>query len=67
MAMGDYYQCDVCGCKAFYDANLHYEEVQPPVAYGASGQKLGNVGDMAVICDDCSKTHEVVIRMKEDE
>jgi hypothetical protein len=25
MAMADYRQCDVCGCKAFYDANLNYE------------------------------------------
>ena len=25
MAMADYRQCDLCGCKAFYDANLNYD------------------------------------------
>uniref|UniRef100_A0AAU8GTU7 Uncharacterized protein n=1 Tax=Pseudomonas phage PACT201 TaxID=3230130 RepID=A0AAU8GTU7_9VIRU len=24
-AAGDYYSCDVCGGKCFYDANLNYE------------------------------------------
>lgn len=26
MAAGDYRSCDVCGGKAFYDANLSYED-----------------------------------------
>jgi hypothetical protein len=59
MAMADYYHCDVCGCKAFYDANLSYD-FDEPVQYGC-GAKLGYVGDMAVICDECSKKHRVVI------
>lgn len=62
MALGDYYLCDVCGGKAFYDANLSYDfdREQAPVSYGC-GMKLGYVGDMAVICDECAKTHTVAI------
>ncbi len=62
MAMADYYLCDVCGSKAFYDSNLSYDfdHEHGEVKYGC-GMKLGYVGDMAVICDDCAKTHEVKI------
>ena len=59
MAMADYYLCDVCSQKAFYDANLRYD-FDTPVDYGCSS-KLDYVGDMAVICDDCAKTHQVVV------
>lgn len=48
MAMADYRLCDVCGCKAFYDANLNYDD----------DGNLDYVGEMLVICTDCSKTHE---------
>ncbi len=62
MAASDYYSCDVCGGKAFYDANLGYDfdNEKPCVSYGC-GMKLGYVGDMAVICDNCAKTHEVKV------
>ena len=59
MALADYYLCDVCGSKAFYDSNLSYDHDER-VEYGC-GAKLGYVGDMAAICDDCVKTHKVVI------
>lgn len=59
MALSDYYLCDVCSSKAFYDARLSYD-FDEPVSYGC-GSKLGYAGDMAVICDECSKTHRVVI------
>ncbi len=54
MAMADYYCCDLCGDKAFYDADLNYDDEG----------NLGYVGDMEVICTDCAKTHEVIIREK---
>jgi invasion protein IalB len=57
MAMCDYRQCDVCGCKAFYDANLNYDDATELPDY---------VGDWAVICTDCAKTHTCVV-LKRDE
>jgi hypothetical protein len=36
MAGADYFHCDVCGCKAFYDANIDWEETF--------------VGDIACLC-----------------
>jgi hypothetical protein len=75
MAAGDYRSCDVCGGKAFYDANLSYEEYgrDPPFLVGGEpqyadpamnarhGLRLGYVGDWAVLCTDCSKTHRTRI------
>lgn len=59
MAMMDYYLCDRCANKTFYDASLNYED-------GPDGEvKLERVGDMQVLCDNCAKTHEVVIREKQ--
>ncbi len=73
MAMADYRQCDVCGCKAFYDANLNYEwpdkhgkgswgqEITKDEMVRDSGHKIDNLGDWAVICTDCAKTHRCVV------
>lgn len=59
MAYADYRLCDVCGCKAFYDANLSYRETTDPneMIRGSDGIKLHWLGDWAVICTDCAKTH----------
>jgi len=59
MAFIDYYLCDACEKKAFYDATLNYD-FNKQVGYGC-GYKLGYVGDMIVICDDCATKHEVVL------
>ena len=76
MAAGDYRSCDVCGGKAFYDANLNYETgdkvdgkwVYSDTPYRISGAAQGKygvgldyVGDWAVICVDCAKTHKTVV------
>lgn len=59
MATADYYLCDVCDGKAFYDANLDYDH-DDPVLYG-NGSRLGRVGDMRVICVNCAKTHKILV------
>jgi hypothetical protein len=76
MAAADYKLCDRCSNKAFYDANLSYDigykvdgkwvcsETPYRIAgadQGQLGAGLGYVGDWAVICTDCAKTHRTAI------
>lgn len=72
MAGADYRSCDLCGMgKVFYDAGLNYEpmsseqeslgnvpfkEVGEPACY-----TLERLGDWAVLCKNCAKTHKCVI------
>lgn len=80
MAACDYRSCDVCGGKAFYDASLSYNVVQndgdayriagrdqydTPELVKEYGYALGYVGDWAVICTECAKTHRCIIEKKE--
>lgn len=74
MATADYYLCDVCNGKCFYDSNLNYEfpdkegndsfgdKIDPSEMVKGRGFKLGYLGDIAAICHECAKTHEVVVR-----
>lgn len=59
MAYVDYRHCDICDCKAFYDANLDYDFDERP------DTGLYDVGEWKVICRDCAKTHQVVIVKRE--
>ena len=75
MALSDYRLCDVCEDKAFYDAELNYEQgkdwqgnpiPESELARVAGkpekwGYKLGYLGDWAVICTDCAKTHKTIV------
>lgn len=63
MAYADYYHCDHCDAKAFYDAELNYDlsDVNPKTG----GPKLDYVGDMKVLCDQCSEEYEVVVRRRD--
>lgn len=67
MAFADYRLCDVCGGKAFYDAHLNYEfstRAEPlPADELVRGNDYGldRLGDWAVICTDCAKTHKCVV------
>ena len=45
MAGADYYSCDKCGRKTFYDAEVNYD----------------GLGSMAALCEDCDKTHAAII------
>ncbi len=68
MALSDYYLCDICEGKCFYDSNLNWEfsEKNSPIpddqcVRDQPGRKLDNCGDMACICLDCAKTHKCVV------
>lgn len=50
MAGIDYYSCDVCKGKAFYDADIY--------------SRWEHVGEIKAICKKCSETHEIVVREK---
>jgi len=52
MAGADYAICHVCHKRVFFDGNVDYEE------YG------GCLGAMAVLCDECTRTHELVVKRK---
>jgi thymidine kinase len=52
MAAADYYLCDRCDAKTFYDAEVDYAD---------------RVGDMKCICNECAKQYEVVIRARAEE
>lgn len=60
MAAADYYLCDVCSRKCFYDANLNYEWDRE-----TGKMSLDYMGDMAAICKTCAETHEVIVRPKD--
>ena len=67
MALCDYRLCDKCGGKAFYDADLNYQDADGSDAYLVCGEgqafpaALDHLGDWAVLCDDCAKTHRCAI------
>lgn len=59
MASCDYKSCDLCGCKAFYDANVsdpRYVATWDP----QEAKRYAPIGIM-VLCHECNLTHEVVI------
>jgi len=62
MASADYRLCDVCSRKTFYDATLDY---QRPDADHKYEWWLHGLGDWGVLCTECAKTHEVIIRPRE--
>ena len=75
MAATDYYLCDRCHQKTFYDANLPHGEYSD--RFGAEpGQMLhnprtyrvwpdGNIGWMFVLCLDCAPlVHDKILEME---
>lgn len=75
MAGADWRLCDLCGNKAFRDTRLDYTSLDSsavedadgnPVIKEAGGEPLFNLtldylGDWAVLCTECSKTHKTAI------
>ena len=63
MAMADYKACDLCGGKAFYDANIHdgcYVATYDP----STAEDTPPIG-LAVLCAACNETHEAIIRPRD--
>lgn len=58
MAIADYRLCDVCGCKAFYDAQISDPGYVATYDPSEDAEPIG----IAVLCWSCNKTHEAVIR-----
>lgn len=59
MAGADYYRCDVCKSKTFYDADCSYADDNTDTENGKP--LLWGVGQMRVLCEDCAKTKKVVV------
>lgn len=59
MALADYRKCDLCGDKAFYDAALRYDFQKYPE------RGLYLLGDWAVLCLACAKTHRCIVVERE--
>lgn len=60
MAAADYYSCDRCGHKAFYDAN---------VDWGSSYLKVDEFGtplSVTMLCETCFETHAIVVRARRE-
>jgi hypothetical protein len=62
MAYADYHLCDLCEGKAFYDANINDRRY---VATYDPSETCDPIG-VAVLCAECNKTHEAVIRPRQD-
>jgi hypothetical protein len=63
MALCDYNLCDLCGEKAFYDAQINDPTY---VATYDPNEKCEPIG-IAVLCPECNKTHEATIRPRGDQ
>lgn len=63
MAAADYYLCDICGSKTFYDADLSYNSFRDGQENPETHHPWpdGDIGWMTVICGECAKTNNVVI------
>ena len=58
MAAADYKLCDVCGGKAFYDANI----TDPHYTATWEGNEEAEPIGLAVLCVDCNKTHVAIVQ-----
>ena len=66
MAGSDYRLCDVCSRKAFYDVELGYDDDGEPFRIAGEQDPHGEItldylGDWAVLCLECAKTHRTAI------
>ena len=71
MAGADYYSCDVCKCKTFYDAALRYDwrstDADGRNFNPETGKRWpnGNVGYMLVLCKECAEKFAVSVLPRE--
>ena len=59
MAMSDYCPCAVCRSKAYYDANLSFDDDNQSPTTGFCIPDMA--GDSVAICSRCIATHEIVV------
>lgn len=59
MAYADYFHCDACGFKAFYDSNIDWESTNVAVEHGAPVSVFA-------LCAYCFKTHEIVVQKRSE-
>lgn len=64
MALADYYLCDLCGCKTFYDSRLNYSDEKCNPNSGHPWPN-GDIGYMIVMCKECSKKYSIKVIKKE--
>lgn len=71
MAGADYRNCDVCGDRCFYDANLSYEYDSEFAKSGgvkannrATYLELGRLSRWVVVCKECSQKYRTAIVVK---
>lgn len=66
MARADYWLCDVCDGKSFYDANLDWDHAREKKSERPDDHRMIPVGagDMAAICVECAKTHRVIVERR---
>ena len=57
MALIDYALCNVCGGKAFYDANISDPRYCATYDPTEDFEPIG----IAVLCPECNKTHKAII------
>ena len=58
MARSDYYLCDCCTEKTFYDAQVLYDTDRPRED---GGYWPNGVGEMLVLCEGCAKDWSVAL------
>jgi hypothetical protein len=55
----------VCDGKSFYDAVIDRDYAREMKSQRSDGRMLPvGAGDMAAICTECAKTHEIVVRLR---
>lgn len=64
MAYADYHHCAVCDDKAFYDANI--TDPRYVATYDADERKEWEPIAIKVLCFQCAKTHEVIVRKRRE-
>ena len=63
MALADYYLCDICGNKTFYDAVLNYDDDD----FNGERYLPPGAGDIRVICTACADEGYMCAVVKTDD
>ena len=59
----DYYRCDVCGGRTFYEGGLHFDPAWKKRRIDDADLPVG-AGDMRVLCLACAEYNEVVVQTR---